>query len=128
MNDLPDLWRKRAADLDPYSPPAAEAFRRAAEEFEADLKAWWHALLDLQDALAESGYSRDSLLRFIREGQLENIGSASDPRVRRRDLPCKPGHKRRMPWDPPAPEKRTGRRGRRTSARIAAALEAIGQR
>lgn len=47
--------------------------------------------LTLAEAARESGYSTDQLSRLIREGKLVNVGRKGAPRVRRGDLPKKPG-------------------------------------
>lgn len=97
-SNLPREWRERAGALEPYAAPAAEAFRRAAGELDTWLRAWWTELLTLDQAREESGYHRDSLLRYLRDGTVPNMGTADDPRIRRSDLPCKPGHRRNLPW------------------------------
>ncbi len=47
--------------------------------------------LSLEQASAESGYSVDHLGRLVREGILPNAGEPYAPRIRRCDLPRKPG-------------------------------------
>jgi hypothetical protein len=46
----------------------------------------------LKEASALSGYSVDHLQRLVATGQLENVGRKGRPRIRRGDLPSKPGH------------------------------------
>jgi len=48
-------------------------------------------VLTLARASAESGYSVDHLGRLIREGRLPNVGRQRAPRLRRVDIPRKPG-------------------------------------
>ncbi len=48
-------------------------------------------LLTLTEAANCSGYSTDHLGRLIRDGTIPNAGRPSAPRIRRRDLPQKPG-------------------------------------
>lgn len=48
--------------------------------------------LNLRKAARESGYSVDHLGRLLSEGQLPNAGRPNAPRIRRGDLPRKPGH------------------------------------
>jgi len=48
-------------------------------------------LLTLTQAAAASGYSADHLARLIRTGRLPNVGVKHAPRLRRGDLPHKPG-------------------------------------
>ncbi len=49
------------------------------------------ASLSLEQASAESGYSVDHLGRLVREGIVPNAGEPYAPRIRRCDLPRKPG-------------------------------------
>jgi hypothetical protein len=87
--DLPATWRDRAAELDPYAPPAAEAFRTAAAELEATLRAAADEELTLAEAAAESGYSAERLRRKVAGGEIPNAGRKGAPRIRRADLPRK---------------------------------------
>ena len=54
----------------------------------------------LTQAAAASGYSADHLARLIRSGRLPNAGVKHAPRLRRGDLPHKPG---RLPSERPPP-------------------------
>jgi hypothetical protein len=47
--------------------------------------------LTLTAASALSGYSSDHLSRLIRDGTLPNAGRKGAPRIRRADLPIRPG-------------------------------------
>jgi len=47
--------------------------------------------LTLQKAAHESGYSPDHLGREVRAGRIPNVGRPKAPRIRRGDLPRKPG-------------------------------------
>ena len=47
----------------------------------------------LREASLISGYTVDHLQRLVASGQLENIGRKGRPRIRRGDLPAKPGHR-----------------------------------
>ncbi|MDB4916297.1 MAG: hypothetical protein JWM95_3941 [Gemmatimonadetes bacterium] len=68
-----------------------------ADELLADLHALSQANaleeLTLREAALLSGYSVDHLQRLVSSGQLENVGRKGRPRVRRGDLPVKPGHR-----------------------------------
>ncbi len=52
-----------------------------------------HALerLTLSQAAEESGFSYSALQHLVADGKLKNAGSAHRPRIRRADLPHKPG-------------------------------------
>lgn len=49
------------------------------------------AALSLTEAARESGYSVGHLGREIRAGRIQNAGREKAPKIRRRDLPRKPG-------------------------------------
>jgi hypothetical protein len=106
VSTLPEVWRAKAAELERYSPAAAIAFRDAAQELEAAL----HSTEDgvtLTEASRVGGYSVDHLARLVREQRLTNLGRKHAPRIRRADVPVKPGH--RLPL-PPAPDQLSARR------------------
>lgn len=94
--DLPAAWRDRAAELEPYAGPAAEAFRRAADELDAALREAADEELTLQEAAEESGYSTRRLRELLSEGEVPMgpSGRKGRPRIRRADLPRKPGSTR----------------------------------
>lgn len=90
-------WRALAETLAPYAEAAARAFEHAANDLEHALRAEANALLSLDDAAAESGYSAAHLSRRIREGTIPNAGRRNKPLIRRGDLPRRaaPLHGRR---------------------------------
>ena len=98
--DLVQLWRSEAEILAKYSEPSAAMTRRHADELEA-------ALIDLDDVvtLTEAhligGYSIDHLQRLVASGEIPNVGRKNRPRIRRSDVPIKPGH--RSPHSPDLP-------------------------
>ena len=48
-------------------------------------------ILTLEEAAKWSGYSSDHLARSLRRGAIPNAGRKGQPRIRRGDLPRKPG-------------------------------------
>ena len=88
--DLPTTWRSRADELEPYAPPVAQAFRRAAEELGEALREAADVELTLSEAARESGYSPRRIRELVAEGRLVNCGRKHAPRIRRADLPRKP--------------------------------------
>jgi len=46
----------------------------------------------LKEAQAIGGFSIDHLQRLVASGQIENVGRKHRPRIRRSDVPIKPGH------------------------------------
>ncbi len=94
MNPFRDLavsWRDKATELRPYAPGPATAFEVCAGGLEAALRANESSTLTLPEAAAESGYSADRLRHMIAEGKIPNVGRKGAPRIRRANLPVKPG-------------------------------------
>jgi hypothetical protein len=92
VDALPSTWRARAEELRHYGADAqARALEAAAEELEVTLRANGQEPLRLADAARESGYSAEHLAREIRQGRIPNAGRSRAPRIRRADLPRKPG-------------------------------------
>ena len=63
------------------------------------------ATLTLAEAALESGYSVDHLRHAVASGQIANAGRRGAPRIRRADLPKKPGAPATAPaggYDPDA--------------------------
>ena len=96
---LPDAWRTRAAELRTWAAAeqAATALDRVADELETELRADGEAELNLEQAAAECGYSARHLARLVRDGSVAKAGRKNAPRIRRGDLPRKPGT---LPPDP----------------------------
>jgi hypothetical protein len=91
---LPAEWRQKADRLRRYSASAANAWDDAATELEAALAKWESELLSIRQAAVESGYSEDHLRTLVRDGALPDSrpnGSRGEMRIRRCDLPRKPG-------------------------------------
>lgn len=91
---LPAAWRTRASELRLWAAAegAACALERAAAELERALQHRADEVLTLGEAAEASGYSADHLGRLLRQGTLRNVGRTHAPRVRREDVPQKPGH------------------------------------
>lgn len=85
-------WRERAAE---FREVAAEAQAATSELLADELEQLFSAHLDeeltLQEADEESGYDSSHLGRLVRQGTIPNAGTEEAPRIRRRDLPRKPG-------------------------------------
>lgn len=93
VSQLPDIWRARAAEL--RRTAAAEgpavAFECAAGELADAIGEAADELLTLPQAARICGYTADHLGRLVRAGILTNRGRRNAPRLRRGDLPMKPG-------------------------------------
>ncbi len=93
--DLPAAFQEAAAIAREYAADerAAAIWERAAEMAEQSLRRSGLERLTLQQAEAESGYSRDHLRRLIDEGTIPDASVADGSRaILRKDLPRKPGH------------------------------------
>ncbi len=82
-----DVLRRRRGALE-----AAATLDDCASELEATWRAWRVEELSIAAGAAESGYSEDRLRELVREGRLPAVrGGAGEVRVRRCDLPRRPG-------------------------------------
>lgn len=91
--DLAADWREFAVRQREVG-AVAQAFTLdwCAEKLEERSLNWERETLTLKQAAEESGYSRDHLGRLLASEILPNAGEPYAPRIRRRDLPRKPGH------------------------------------
>lgn len=87
LEALPELFRAKAEELAPYSPPAAFAWREAARILADALQAEADELLTLSSAAEESGYSERRLRELLASGGIPQAGRKGAPRIRRSDLP-----------------------------------------
>ena len=91
--DLADQWKSEAGLLRKYGDDRGAA---VCELHSTQVKlAWekWQAeKLTINQAAQESGYTSGHLGRQVRSGAIPNAGQPNSPRIRRCDLPRKPGH------------------------------------
>lgn len=85
--DLLPEWRQRAEQLERYAPPAAEAFRSAADELAAALAEAGYSALTPAEAEAEGRCSAETVRRMVRDGRAENVGTPGAIRVPVSQLP-----------------------------------------
>ena len=91
LDRLADRWAQDADRLRRYGADAqARAVEKCAEELREARKEEEFEALTLQEAADVSGYSYSRLQEMVGE-RLENVGKDGAPRVRRGDLPKKPG-------------------------------------
>ena len=89
---LSSRWRASAEQLRTYGADAqATTLLRCAEELEQTWREWELEALTIEDAVAESGYTRSHLKRLLREQAIRNSGIDGETRILRRHLPKKPG-------------------------------------
>ena len=73
---------------------AAATCGQIAHELELAFREWWLADLPVAEAAAESGYSPERIRELVREKRLPDQrapGTRGEMRVRRADLPRRPG-------------------------------------
>jgi hypothetical protein len=90
VSGLSAHWRTRAAELERFAPAAAQAFRDAADQLDASLQDAEESVT-LKEASLLGGYSVDALQRMVAVGRIENAGRKGKPRIRRAQVPTKPG-------------------------------------
>lgn len=91
-SDLPALWRTRAREFRRYGQDApATMLEGVADELDESLRAYMVEALSLRQAADESGYTPEGLSQLIRRGRIANVNPGGHPKVRRCDLPRKPG-------------------------------------
>lgn len=80
-----DLLRRRGLERE------ATMEESLAEELREAVAEWKLEALTVAEASSETGYSESHLRALLSEGKLENVGREGAPRLRRGDLPAKPG-------------------------------------
>lgn len=92
LRDLAERWRDEAETLRRRGAPGpADALESAADDLEEGLREWWLEPLTVAEAAEEGGYSADHLYAILADGRIPNAGRTGAPRIRRCDLPRKPG-------------------------------------
>lgn len=92
VRELAETWLEEAELLRKYgAEAAASAAELHARQLVGRLEASEKELLTLAQAAKESGYSQDHLRHLVADGTLPNAGEKGRPRIRRADLPVKPG-------------------------------------
>lgn len=92
VNDLAGRWREMAALMRRHGhEDTARTCELHADELEEALAAADDEELTLAEAAGESGYSKRRLRELLADGSIPNAGRTGAPRVRRADLPRKPG-------------------------------------
>ena len=90
--DLADRWAAEATSLERWGDErGATILRQCATELNAAERAHDDEALTITEASAASGYSADHLRSLVASGEIPNAGRKGSPRIRRRDLPVKPG-------------------------------------
>ena len=91
LTELQEKWSTRLAEWRALGVHVAG--ERLAAEVLNDLRALvTEDVVTLQEASLIGGYSVDHLQRLVAGGTIGNVGRKGAPRVRRADVPIKPGH------------------------------------
>lgn len=95
LTDLAERWRQEADTLRSYGAVRlATTAERHADELEAVAGAARIEAVTLEAAAEIGGYSYSHLQHLVAEGKILNVGKKGDPRIRRCDVPVKPGYSR----------------------------------
>jgi hypothetical protein len=114
LRTLPDRWREDSVLLRRYGDErGAHVCELLAADLESALRSMQSEALTLSEASAESGYSERRLREMVAGGGLPNAGRKGAPRIRRADLPHKPGKRPAAGGYDPAADARAIMRARR---------------
>ena len=92
--DLPQAWCEQAKHLRQLGAEGqACTFEHCAKQLEGAFSSYADEKLTVAEAAVATGYSEDSLRNLLRKGTIPNAGRPNAPRIRRADLPLKPGHR-----------------------------------
>ena len=86
-------WRAEAVMFRRYGEERlAIACETHADELEVAVGAQAIEALTLDQAAEIGGYSYSHLQHLLADGEIDNVGEKGSPRIRRCDVPRKPGH------------------------------------
>jgi hypothetical protein len=103
LRALAGRWRTEAETLERYGDDrGATVARLHADELEQAAADLADEALTLTEAADESGYSERRLREMLSDGTLPQAGRKGAPRIRRGDLPRKPGATTTAAYDPEA--------------------------
>jgi len=93
LDRLAERWEDDAELLRRYgAEEAAAAVERTASELREALQEADRETLTPEEAADLGGYSNSHLQHLVADGTIPNVGEAGAPRIRRSDVPRKPGH------------------------------------
>ena len=92
LSDLVERWMAEATSLERWGDErGATILHKCVTELAAATQAHDDEALTIAAASAASGYSCDHLRALVARSEIPNAGRKGSPRIRRRDLPAKPG-------------------------------------
>lgn len=98
LTDLAEAWREDAEVLRRRGASGRAALLEScADELEAAVGASRVEAVTLEEASEIGGYSYSHLQHLVAEEKIPNVGKRGEPRIRRCDVPVKPGHGRPGP-------------------------------
>lgn len=98
FQDLVAAWQDDAALLRRRGAKApADTLLSCATDLAEQIREWQLEALTLEQSVVESGYSYSTIQKLVSAGVVENVGKKGKPRIRRCDLPMKPGSRRPHP-------------------------------
>lgn len=94
LTAMREKWESRRREGETFKTQVDMAVVCAAvlEDIDAVVARRENDVLSLPEAARLSGYSSGHLGRLIRKGEIANAGRHCAPRIRRQDLPVKPGY------------------------------------
>jgi hypothetical protein len=94
LHELRERWTTRRNELAALraSVPASVVCDLILQDLEGLAADVGNELLILTEAARVAGYTREHLSRLVRAGKIPNEGRPNAPRIRRSNLPRKPGH------------------------------------
>lgn len=93
LSELASHWSEEADSLERWGDiRGAKVLRQCAADLDVAVRAHDNEALTIAQAVEASGYSADHLRALVASGEIPNAGRKGSPRIRRRDLPVKPGH------------------------------------
>lgn len=92
LGNLLERWRSEATLFRRRGQPCLAEFAESfAQELEDELERQDTETVSLREASRIGGYHPDHLSRMLSKGRTPNMGRKSKPRIRRKDVPRKPG-------------------------------------
>ena len=93
ISALAEHWRQEAETFRRYGDErGTQVCELHADELEAAVGAARLEAVTLNEARELGGYSYDRLWHLVKDGTLADVGESDAPRIRRCDVPVKPGH------------------------------------
>lgn len=93
LEELSERWRDEADTLRAHGAASlADLCEKHAGELEQAAEAQQWDTVTLEEAESIGGYSYSHLQHLVSEGTIPNAGRPGTPRIRRADVPVKPGH------------------------------------